>query len=147
LAKMIFNGVSIRHIDGRMKDGIIFSRLHLTAELTRPIAEERGWEAGLDTDGWSSMQLTSEPIRVTSIVMKPAMLKQELKIKVEELRDFAAFRVTTEAGAVKVELRFMLISTEFAGEIFAFWAAVGDAECRLDANLQGEAQEKLALTK
>lgn len=145
MAKMIFNGVSIRHIDGRMKDGIIFARLHLTAELTRPIAEDRGWEAGLDTDGWSSMQLDAEPIRALNITMKPAILKQELKIKVEELRDFAAFRTTTEGGATKVELRFMLISTEFAGEIFAFWAAVGEAECRLDVTLQGDAQEKLPL--
>jgi len=83
--------VAIRHVDMRRKDGIIFSRLHLTADITKPVAERQGWGAALDTDGWDSMKLVGE-LRLAGIHMEVSGLNQSLDIKADEARDFMVVR-------------------------------------------------------
>lgn len=148
MAKTTFRGVSIRHADLRMKDGVLFSRLHLTAELTVPVAAEQGWQTALETDGWSSMKLEGL-IRLLGIRMEVSGLKQILQMKAEEARDFEAVRATNpETKATKVELRFLVVTTDHPSLYYEYWNSVGDAEGQLVATLQEEAvQEKLPLSK
>jgi len=143
--KLIFRGVVIRYLDMRAKDGILFSRLHLTADMTAPVAEEMGWEAALHTDGWDSMKLAGA-IRLAEVTMKVSGLSQELRMKAEEARDFIGLRISADDGTVThVELRFLLVTADHPALVYEYWKAVGDGKAELRATLQDEPQADLAL--
>jgi len=143
--KLIFRGVAIRYFDVRKKDGILFSRVHLTADMTKPVAEEMGWEAALHTDGWDSMNLAGS-IRLAEVTMKVSGLTQELRMKAEEARDFIGVRISDDDGTVThVELRFLLVTADHPALVYEYWKAVGDGKAELRATLQDEPQADLAL--
>lgn len=145
MPNLIFRGVVLRYVDMRLKDGIIFSRLHVAADMTRPVAEEMGWQAALDTDGWDSMRLAGI-LRISQLTMKVSGLTQELEIKAEEARDFIAARITDDDGnSVSRELRFLIVTNDHPALVYEYWQAVGEAKAELKVKLQDDPQKELPL--
>lgn len=143
MPKLIFRGVSLRYVDMRIKDGIILSRLHLTAEMTEPVAEEMGWQVALETDGWDSMKLSGE-LRLSEILMQVLGLKQELNIKADEAREFTVVCIT-ENESTKKELRFLVVTTDHPSLVYEYWKAIGEGQAVLKASLATDEQRPLPL--
>lgn len=111
MPKLNFLGTFIRYADLRIdKDDQTVVRIHLTAALTRPLAEKLGCQDVLALDHVTAapVKLDTGEILITDAVLEVGKLENHaLKISGHRLVDFAAIR-REQDGAITRELRFQL---------------------------------------
>lgn len=122
---IIFRGAWIRYFDGRQEEGGAFVRIHMTAEFTKPVMDEMGWEdpGGSITDG----KLEGE-LHATHFVLTPTDLRAEaIKFDIRSVEDFKV--VTIEKDEVRRrELRFVVRSSasDAAALVDGYIRKIGD---------------------
>src|SRR5579864_4334832 len=110
MSQITFTGAWIRNADLRTrKEGGPFVRLHLTANFTKPVREEMGWEELPDCLDSGKLKgcLMGQNMILTPKADKLA--KNEIQLECSEVSDFEMFRVRNKDGESKsMELRFSL---------------------------------------
>lgn len=108
---LTFRGAFVRYADLRMNEAGVFSRLHLTAELTKPVMEAMGWTEPPD---WIDSAKLAGTLSAQSLTLTPnqkQLKEREIQMEASEVSDFTVVRVT-EDEADHIELRFIARVTQ-----------------------------------
>ena len=100
-----FRGAYIRFADLRINEAGVFCRLHLTAELTDPVAEAMSWDAIPECIDSAKLEgaLTSQKLTLTP--NQKQLADDAIEMECSEVSEFQVVRVT-ENESTRTELRF-----------------------------------------
>lgn len=102
MASMVLRGVTIRYADLRVeKEGAVFCRLHLQADLSRPVMDDMGWDEIPDCVTSPSRMTGALAGRTLSLVPNDKDLKRHgFDLECNDLGDFVAVPQKNGEGAV-----------------------------------------------
>jgi hypothetical protein len=126
-------GAYVRYLDVRPREGVVLSRLHMTADFSDTVCGEMGWNHELRNDIKDSAGLEGL-IGAGQMVLTPNsrdLKPHEMQFAFQECRDFKLHVTTDEDGEANgAEVRFVLTSgAPQAAELTAAWfATMGTGE-------------------
>jgi hypothetical protein len=141
-------GAYIRYLDVRPKEGMVLSRLHMTADFSDTVCGEMGWGHELKDQIKDSAGLEGL-IGAGQMVLTPNsrdLKTHEMQFAFHEVRDFKLHIVTGEDGETSgAEVRFVLVSAApQAAELTAAWFAnIGTGEPVANLRLRYAEQAKI----
>jgi hypothetical protein len=141
-------GAYVRYLDVRPKEGVVLSRLHMTADFSDTVCGEMGWSHELKDQIKDSAGLEGL-IGAGHMVLTPNsrdLKTHEMQFAFQECRDFKLHVTTDEEGEANgAEIRFTVVSgAPQAAELTAAWFTnMGSGEPVANLRLRYAEQAKI----
>jgi hypothetical protein len=113
MPSVTFRGAEIRYLDLRQDEAGVFSRIHMTADLSEPLMEAMGWAKVPDSISTGKL---SGAMAATHMILTPndkEFAKHEMQFNVSEIKDFTFTCEKNDEGRVTGRsVRFVVVSAD-----------------------------------
>jgi hypothetical protein len=113
----LFRGVEILHMELRGMENGFMTSLHLRAVLSKPVADEMGWSALLEADGWGPSVDLKSSVGKGSGTFKPNGKPQgAFSVEFDSIEKFKGIEAEDTSGGDKAKhsVKFVLKTSDKA---------------------------------